>query len=131
MTALSKEELKRQMRRFLLDKDRGISIKTFAKACGLSKDILEMVFLTSERPLTEHVQRRVNIAYNNWKSGYLRTMRRRDRTTFADYRKQPEVPLLPSNKIVFKNGQFSLVTGLKNRHDYSEPTLDEQLNKRV
>jgi hypothetical protein len=131
MTTLSKEELKRQIRRFLLDKDRGISVKTFAEACGLSSDILEMVFLTGERQLTEHVQRRVNIAYDNWRSGYLRTMRRRDRTTFADYRRQAEVPMLPSNKIVFKNGQFSLVTGLKNRHDYSEPTLDEQLNKKA
>lgn len=131
MTILSKAELYRQVRRFLLDKDRGISIKIFAEACGLSEDILKMVFLTGERPLTENVQRRVNMAYANWKGGYLRTMKRRNNTTFADYRKRPEVPILPSNRVVFRNGKFSLVTGLKNRHDYSEETLKEQLDERV
>lgn len=131
MTTLSKAELMRQIRRFLLDKDRGISVKTFAEACGLSQDILQMVFLTGERQLTEHVQRRVNLAYANWKAGYLRTMRRRNNTTFADYRKKPEVPILPSSRVVFMNGKFSLVTGLKNRHDYSDATLKEQLDERV
>ena len=131
MEPLTKAQLMLEMRRFLLDKQRGISVKVFAEACGLSKDILEMVFLTSERPLTEHVQRRVNIGYANWKSGYLRTMKRRNNTVFPDYRKKPEVPLLPSNRVSFQNGQFRLVTGLRNRHDYSQPTLEEELNNRI
>lgn len=131
MAGLTKEELRKQIRRFLEDENRGIHISIFAQACGLSTDSLRKVFISSERPLTEHIQRRVNIAYENWRSGYLCTMRKRKVGMYPDYRRTPEVPMLPTTRVVFKNGQFSIAAGLQNRHDYSQPTLEEQLNKRA
>jgi len=66
---LPKTELKRQIKRFLLDKDRGISIPLFADLCGLSTAHIRDVFLEECEPLTEMVQMRVNKAYREWKAG--------------------------------------------------------------
>jgi len=130
MTPLSKEQLRVEMERFLADEDKGISVTVFAEACGLSKDTINKVFLSRTRPLTEMVQARVNRGYAAWKAGLLRTMKRRDNTVFADYRKKPEVPILPSSRLTYENGSFRLKIGLQNRHDYSNPSLKEQLSKR-
>ena len=80
---LPKTELKRQIKRFLLDKDRGISIPLFADLCGLSTAHIRDVFLEECEPLTEMVQMRVNKAYREWKQGNVRVMKRRDNTRYV------------------------------------------------
>jgi hypothetical protein len=127
MAHLSKLELKKQIRRFIDDKDRGISMGCFAEICGVSESLLWKVFVEETRPLTEVVQIRVNRAYEEWKRGNLRTMRRRDGTVYADYRKEPVSPCVQHMGIVYAHGGFHVQIGPKNRHDYSAPTIDEAL----
>ena len=123
---LPKTELKRQIKRFLLDKDRGISIPLFADLCGLSTAHIRDVFLEECEPLTEMVQMRVNKAYREWKEGNVRVMKRRDNTRYVDSRKEAYNPYMPSNKLVMTREGIKLKVGMANRHDYSDKNLDER-----
>ena len=123
---LTKAELKRQIKRFIADLDRGISINLFAELCGISKQHLDDVFKYEKEPLTEHVQRRVNKGYADWKAGRVKVMRL-GRKKWVEYRREPEPPLYPASKLVLTNQGFQVKVGFVNRHDYSQPTLDEQL----
>ena len=123
---LTKAELKRQVKRFLQDKDRGISIALFAELAGVSKSIIEFVFLQETEPMSEMVQRRVNKAYADWKAGKVKVMRMKGKK-WVEYRREPIQPLFPDNKLVLTDAGFKIRVGLVNRHDYSKPTLDEQM----
>lgn len=124
---LSKIELKRIIRRFFEDKERGISILLFADLCGVSQHHLRQVFLTETEPLTEYVQRRVSKAYQEWRAGNVRVMKNRDNTRFVEYRKTPEPPIFRSTGLKVTPDGIKLRVGLVNRHDYSELDLDEAL----
>jgi hypothetical protein len=127
MQPLSKAQLRVEMRRFIQDLDRGISLECFAEICGMCKDTLTKVFIQETRPLSEWVQIRVNRGYAEWKRGNIRTMRTNTGRLYGDYRKQPIPPLVEHTGLVFQDGSFKIKMGLKNRHDYSSPTLDEAL----
>lgn len=127
MQPLSKAQLRVEMRRFIQDRERGISLDCFAEICGMSKDTLTKVFIQETRPLSEWVQIRINRGYAEWKKGNIRTMRTSNGTLYADYRKQPVSPLVQHMGIVYTDGAFHVQIGPKNRHDYSSPTLDEAL----
>jgi len=127
MQPLSKAQLKIEMKRFIQDRDRGISLDCFGDICGLCANTLQKVFISGERPLTEYVQIRVNRAYAEWKNGNLRTMRTNSGRLFGDYRKEAIPPLVKHTGIVYTPDGFKLKMGLKNRHDYSTPTIDEAL----
>jgi hypothetical protein len=124
---LSKTELKRIIRRFFEDKERGISIPLFAELAGVSQHHLRQVFLTETEPLTEYVQRRVSKAYQEWRAGNVRVMKNRDNTRFVEYRKTPEPPIFRSTGLKVTPDGIKLRVGLVNRHDYSELDLDEAL----
>jgi len=83
---LTKVELLRQIKKFLKDPDRGISHPMFAELCGINVDHMRDVFLYQTNPLTETVQIRVNKGYDAWKKGMVKTMVRRDKSRFVDYR---------------------------------------------
>jgi hypothetical protein len=70
------------------------------------------------------MQIRVNKGYEAWKQGLVRTMKRRDNTTFVDYRKVAEPFLAPSMGLQMKNGKIGLRIGLVNRRDYSQRDLN-------
>jgi len=123
---LSKIELKKQIKRFLEDKDRGISQALFAELAGISKGHLLDVFLLDKEPLSETIQRRVNKAYADWKAGKVRVMRLGTKK-WVEYRRVDEPPIFKSTKLVMTNEGFKLHVGLVNRHDYSKPSLDEQM----
>ena len=123
---LPKTELKRQIKRFLLDKDRGISIPLFADLCGLSTAHIRDVFLEECEPLTEMVQMRVNKAYHEWKSGRVRVMKRQNNTRYVDYRKEAVSPIMPSTKLTFTHQGIKLKVGMSNRHDYSDIDFNER-----
>ena len=123
---LSKAELKKQVKRFLEDKDRGISISLFAELCGISKSMLVAVFLYEREPLSEIIQRRVNKAYNDWRAGKVKVMRLNNRK-WVEYRREELPPIMKSTKLVLTNEGFKVNVGLVNRHDYSKPWLDEQM----
>jgi hypothetical protein len=123
---LSKAQLKAEIKRFIADLDRGISINLFAELCGISKQHLDDVFKYENEPLTEYVQRRVNKGYADWKAGKVKVMRLKGKK-WVEYRKVPTPPLIPASKLVLTSQGFQVKVGFVNRHDYSQPTLDEQM----
>jgi len=126
---LPKLELKRVIRKFILDQDRGISIPLFCEICGVSVKHLRDVFFDESEPLTEYMQRRVNKAYYAWLNGEIAIMQNRDRTKFVQYRKEAKPVLERTQKLDVLNGQIKLKLGITNKYDYSDLTLDEQLKR--
>lgn len=117
---LSREQLMLEIRAFLADKERGISQEQFAEICGISVDLLKRVFIQQSMPMTEMTQRRVNRGYSLWKQGYVRVMRRPDRTVYAEFRKKPEPAFLPTTRLRVGPDGAKLEMGLRNRRDYSQ-----------
>ena len=124
-TVIPKQELKLLVGRFLKDKQRGISLQKFADLCGISREFLADVFIYENAPMSEVTQRRVSAAYQAWREGRVRIMRRADQTQFVDYRKVAEPAIFSHMGIVKSPDGFKLSIGPRNRHDYSYPTLDE------
>lgn len=122
-----KKDLMRIMKRFLLDKDRGISVALFADLCGIHPDSLRKTFIEEEYPLTEYMQIRVSKGYEAWKRGSVAIMQNRDTSKFVEYRKEDKPRLTRGYGIQFVNGQPTLNIGVRNRNDYSGLDIDEQL----
>ena len=126
----SRSELRRIIKRFLQDKERGISIPLFAELAGLSVAHIRDVFLNETEPLTVYVQRRVSKAYQEWIGGEVAIMQNRDRSLFVQYRKEAKPVLHKSTKLTLVNGEIKINMGIKPKYDYSDLTLDEQLKGR-
>jgi hypothetical protein len=126
---IPRQDLKRTIKRFLSDKNRGISIPLFAELCGVSVAILRLVFIKEEEPLTEYVQRRVSKGYQSWLRGEVAVMMNRDQTRFVQYRKEPKPRVARFIGLEVQNGQIKLKIGLKNKADYSNLDIDEQLRR--
>jgi len=127
MHPLSKRDLTKHMQRFNADKDRGISIALFAELAGISHGHFYDVFIYNTEPLTETVQRRVSKAYQQWKAGNVKVMKRIDNTRYVDYRKESQPVFMPKMGLQVTSQGIKVKVGMVNRHDYSEITLDEAL----
>lgn len=121
---LTKKELLRQVKKFLQDPNRGISHMMFAELCGIDMWFMRQVFLDEERPLSETVQIRVNKGYDAWKKGLVKTMQRKDRSRYVDYRAKAEPLLAPSMGLKLVGGELKLRVGMVNRRDYSQRDLN-------
>jgi hypothetical protein len=126
MKVLSKKELMRQMKRFVADKDRGISMALFAQLCGLTPDKMWTIFITETEPLSEYMQLRVNKAFTEWREGNVRVMRDGHKK-YVDYRRQAIPPLMPRTRLNLTAEGIKIKVGMVNRHDYSELDLNEAL----
>ena len=124
---LSKKELIRQIKAFLSDHNRGISIALFAELCGLSDKTIKEVFIYERMPLTENVQIRVNKGYNQLKQGNVKIMQRPDRSRYVAYRRESQPVIEPSMGLKVTSEGIKLKIGPRNRHDYSELSLDDVL----
>ena len=124
---IPKAELLEIIKRFLADKNRGISLALFAELAGLNKDYIYDVFVERRNPLTENVQRRVSLAYNRYKRGEIAVMQNMNGTRYVQYRKIPKPSLRKVRKIVFTPEGLKLNIGIQNRNDYSNLNLDEQM----
>ena len=124
---LPKKQLLKEIQRFHKDKNRGISIELFADLSGISLTHFKDVFIFEIHPMTEEVQRRVSRAYEHWKQGEVAIYRNRDNTRFVQFRKEAKPSFARNYGLEIRNNEVKLKIGIKNRHDYSEPTLDEQL----
>ncbi len=122
-----RSELRRIIKRFLKDKERGISIPLFADLAGISVAHLRDVFINESEPMTEYVQRRVSKAYQEWIRGEVAIMQNRDCSLFVQYRKEAKPVLHRSSKLTLVNGEIKINMGIKPKYDYSDLTLDEQL----
>jgi glutamate synthase domain-containing protein 2 len=128
---IGRQELYRIMDNFLKDENRGISIQLFAELCGLSKKTILVVFVHKEERMTEKTQRRVSMAYTNWKNGEVSIMQNRDKTKFVQYRKEAKPKMAKSMAIEFVNGSVRIKTGIRNKSDYSNYNIDEQLTGKI
>ncbi|UOF81568.1 hypothetical protein [Bacteriophage sp.] len=126
---LPKAELRRIIKKFLLDKNRGISVELFAELCGVNYTYMRDVFIYETENMSEHLQRRVSKGYMAWARGEVAVMQNRDRTKFVDYRKEAKPRLVRSTGLQVVNGEIKIRVGITNRNDYSTPTLDEQLER--
>jgi len=79
--------------------------------------------------MTIAVQKRVSKAYQEWKNGEVAIMKNRDNTKFVQYRKDARPVVERKNQLEVVNGQIKLKIGLVNKYDYSQQTLDEQLER--
>ena len=127
MNDLSRVELLRQVKKFIADDNRGISIALFCELCGISKTTLRDVFLDEKVPMSVPVQIRVNKGLREMRQGRVKIMQRRDRTRYVDYRREPQPVLKPQLGLVATSEGIKLRIGLKNRSDYSGVDLDEAL----
>jgi AraC-like DNA-binding protein len=126
---ITKRDLRRIIKRFLADKDRGISMALFADLAGVSLSILKMVFLYETEPMSEYVQRRVTKAYLEFRDGEVAIMQNRDNTKFVQYRKEAKPVIQKSTALQLVNGKITIKVGMKNASDYSDLTLDEQFKR--
>jgi hypothetical protein len=124
-----KRELHRIIKRFLLDKKRGISIPLFAEVCGISPTLMKDIFIYDREPITERTQWRVSKGYRAWLNGEIRIMQNRDKTKFTEYRREPTPRLARSTGLQVVNGEIKIKVGIVNKADYSGYSLDEQLNR--
>ena len=126
---IQKRELLRIIKRFIKDKNRGISVKLFAELCGVDKEHLLDVFYYRIHPLTEYMQIRVSKGYNSWLKGEVAVMQNRDNTRFVSYRREPKPRLARTTGLHLVNGEIRIKVGVANRGDYSAQTLDEALER--
>ena len=129
MPTLPKALLRKAMKRFLQDKDRGISVELFAQLAGLSKSHIKDVFVYETEPLTEYVQRRVSKSYNEWTSWEVAIMQNRDNTRFVQYRKESKPIMQKKTTLQMVDGKIGLKIGIAPKYDYLTQTLDEQLER--
>lgn len=126
---IPKRELLRIIKRFIKDKNRGISVKLFAELCGIHREHLLDVFHYKIHPLTEYVQIRVSKGYTSWLKGEIAVMQNRDKTRFVQYRREPKPRLARTTGLHLVNGEIKIKVGVINRGDYSGQTLDEALKR--
>ena len=126
---IPKVELKRIIRKFLVDPDRGISIPLFCDLAGVSTTQLRNVFLRECESLSEYMQIRVSKAYLEWKNGEVAIMQNRDTSRFVQYRKESKPVMTRKTSLQVVNGEIKIKLGISNRYDYSDIWLDEQLER--
>lgn len=124
-----KKQLLVEIKRFIKDQNRGISIKLFAELCGIEKSHLLDVFFYRKHPLTEYVQIRVSKGYDAWKKGEVAVMQNQDKTRFVEYRRTAKPRVVNSAGLQVVNGAIKIKLGVRNLGDYSSPDLDEQLKR--
>ena len=122
----SRKELTRIMRRFIRDRNRGISLEMFAELCGYSLGHLRDVFVYMRFGITDTMQIRVSRAFNTVKDGYAKTMEFENKR-YVEYRKVPKPVLKRETRLVFDGNEFKMHSAVRNKFDYSIPTLEEQL----
>lgn len=128
-SVIPKAELKRIIRAFLKDKDRGISLELFAELCGVGARTLNSVFLEESLALSEYIQLRVSKGYKSWLRGEVGVYQNRDHTRFIEYRRQPKPMLERGFGLKVVNGEIKMNIGIRNKADYTELPLDKQLER--
>jgi hypothetical protein len=101
----------------------------FADLAGCSKSLIEGCFLFDTVPISETTQRRVSKAYDHYLNGEVAVMQNRDLTRFVKYRDKAQPYYVKSQRLEVVNGQVKVKVGIRNRRDYSQESLDEQLKR--
>lgn len=124
---LPKAELYKRMERFAADKKKALSWEYFSDLAGVDVNHLRNIFINRTAVLTEYVQIRVSKALERLENGDVTLMRNRHSERFLQYNQTPKPRMVKSTDLVLRDGKIELKIGIKNRNDYSEATLGEQL----
>lgn len=126
---LSKAELFRRMDRFQADSYSPISWRFLGELTGYNPAYLKTIFVTRENTLTENVQIRVSKALKQIENGDVTIMRDKTNKRFMKFNNKPEPRLAKSYKIKLIDGKLGLKIGIINKSDYSQPSLQEEMEK--
>lgn len=126
---IPKRELLAIIKRFVKDKNRGISVLLFAELCGVTKRRLLDVFYYRTDVMTEYMQVRVSKGYLAWKNGEVAVMQNRDNTRFVQYRREPKPRMARTTGLQMVNGEIKIKVGISNRADYSGLTLEDTIGR--
>ena len=124
---LPKAELYRRMDRFAADNKKALSWRFLGELAGVDAEHLRNVFVNKSAPLTEYIQIRVSRALERLAAGDVTVMQNRWRERYLEYNSKPKPRMVKDNKLVLRDGKIELQVGVRNRNDYSEPTLQEQM----
>lgn len=127
MGVTHRKNLLHELRRFSEDETRGISLEHFADLAGLSPTTFRFI-LDGRLPMSEWSQIRLFKALTEWRCGDVKIMQRRDRTKYLDYNKEPKPVVRRTLQLQSDGKVVKLKVGLRQRGDYSEPTLGETLD---
>ena len=127
MDVLSKAEIYRRMARYLEEEDRLMSVKFLAELAGLSDRLIYGVFVGGTHPMTEETQARMSRALMRLERGDVTVMRNRNQTKYLQYNTQPKPRMVRGYGLKLDGGKITLNLGVKNRADFSKPTLKEQM----
>jgi len=119
-----------RMNRFWDDRDRGIGMEMFSDFCGIPMTTLKRVFRKKDLEMSEQVQIWVSKALWEWEQGRVGVRRRVNGMKFWEYRREVRPPLKRSWGLQVVDGRIRMDVGVRNRADYSRPTLEEQLEKK-
>ena len=124
---IPKARLLREIKRFIKDKNRGISKQLFAELCGISFPLFRDVFEYETVPMSETTQIRVSRAYAAYQRGEVAIMQNRDTSKFVQFRKEAKPVYQRSTSLQVVDGQIKIRVGIRNKADYSSSDLNEQL----
>ena len=127
MTVYSKRELKERMRRFMADRDRGIGLAMFAEFAGVSLNTLKNYFVHQTSDIDPSLQIRISRALQSWESGEVAVMIGPKNTRYLAYRKVAKPKLVRHMGLKVTPEGFRLDVRVRNKADYGEPTLIEQM----
>lgn len=127
MSVYSKSELKRRLQRFLADPNRGISRLMFAEIAGVSVDYLKHNVENEVGDIFPEYQIRLSRALQAWERGEIAIMQGPRGVKFWKWRDQPRMRLARGWGLKATSEGFKLDLRVRNRADYGEMTLLEQL----
>jgi hypothetical protein len=127
MPCLPKRELHARMDRFLADKGRLISLAMFSDLAGISESQIRDVFRYKTSPMSATVQVAVSKALQEWEQGLVVVMQRKDGSRYLEYRAEARPRLRPHTGLRVVDGRLRLDVGVRNKSDYSKPSLKEQM----
>ena len=127
MSIYSKSELVQRLRRFLADPNRGISRLLFAEIAGVSEGFLRKNVENGQGDISPEYQIRLSRALQAWERGEIAVMQGPRGVRFVKWRETPRPRLARSWGLRATSEGFKLDLRVKNRADYGEETLLEQM----
>lgn len=127
MSVYSKRELKLRMKRFMEDRNRGIGLEMFAQFAGVSKQTLSNYFVHEVNDIDPALQIRISRALQSWENGEVAVMLGPRGVKYLEYRKVARPRLARNWGLKATSEGFKLDLRVRNKADYGEMTLLEQM----
>jgi hypothetical protein len=124
---LTKKEIYAQIERYRADPESAMSWTFFAELAGMSVHTLQHVFVKKDLPMSIETQIKVSRALKRLAAGEVKVVYNKDRSRKLVYNQQNRPRIARSMQVDLQGGKLCLKVGLRNKSDYSQPTLREKL----